>query len=174
MNQNLAKLQAQFMEHFQYVDATAQVVLKGHLLIEETLDTIIGKFVYHPEHLHNANLRFAQKLDVAKSMSLDEHSNEMWELAKGINSLRNELSHSLKSEKRHQKTQRVLELYLKLLENKELATQHKQESEELVLMWAISFFLGFLASFEAEVDRFKDFVNALDHTLNPHRHGANP
>ena len=147
-------LQKKFVEHFATVDATAQIVLKGHLLIEETLDSILGKFVFHSAHLESANLRFAQKIDLARSVSLDEHNNEMWELVKAINSLRNELSHSLKSAKRQQKAQRVIELYLKLLDNAEMSNRHKNESEEVVLMWATSFFLGFLSAFEAEVDRW--------------------
>lgn len=171
MNEKIAKIQSQLEEHFQHVDAITQVVLKGHLLIEEALERIIGKFVFHPEHMENVNLRFAQKLDVARSMSLDEQDNEMWDLAKVINSLRNELAHSLSSEKRKQKTQRVRDLYLKLLDDKEISAQHKQESDEVVLMWAATLILGFLTSFESEVDRFKAFVSALERTLNIHRHG---
>lgn len=170
MNDPHLALQKKFEEHFATVDATAQVVLKGHLLIEESLDNIIGKFVFHPEYFESASLRFAQKIDVARSVSLDDHNNEMWELVKAINSLRNELSHSLKSEKRQQKTRRVIDLYLKLVDNAEMAARHKDETEEVVLMWATSFFLGYLTAFEAEVDRFKSLVNALDHAANPHRY----
>lgn len=170
MNDPHLALQKKFEEHFATVDATAQIVLKGHLLIEEALDTILCKFVFHPEYFESANLRFAQKIDLARSVSLDDHNNEMWDLVKAINSLRNELSHSLKSGKRQQKTQRVIDLYLKLLDNAEMAARHQSESEEVVLMWATSFFLGYLSAFEAEVDRFKRFVNALDHAANPHRH----
>lgn len=170
MNEHLLKLQEKFKEHFDHVDAIAQVVLKGHLLIEESLDTILSKFVFHPEHLQNANLRFVQKMELARSISMDEKNNEMWELAMAINILRNELSHSLKSEKRHQKTQRIIDLYLKLSENVEYTEQHKHESEERVLILAASYILGFLSSFEAEVDRFKSLVGALDVALNPHHH----
>ena len=95
-------------------------------------------------------------------------------MVKAINSLRNELSHSLKSEKRQQKTQRVIELYLKLLGNEQVAAKHKDEPEEVVLMWAAALFLGFLSTFEAEVDRFRSFVDKLDRVVNPHRHGGNP
>lgn len=170
MNDQLIALQRKFEEHFATVDETAQIVLKGHLLIEEALDTILSKFVFHPEFIESASLRFAQKIDLARSVSLDEHNNEMWELVKAINSLRNELSHSLKSQKREKKTKRVIELYLGQLNNAEMAELHKNQREEVLLLWATSFFLGFLTSFEAEVDRFKRLVNTLDHAANPHRH----
>src|SRR5438034_57323 len=143
-------LQRRFEELFSTVDAIAQIVLKGHLLIEEALDRILGKFVFHSEYFESANLRFAQKIDLARSVSLDEHNNEMWELVKAINSLRNELSHSLKSEKRQKKTQRVIELYLRLLDDPAVAARHEGEPSEVVLMWATSYFLGFLTAFEAE------------------------
>ena len=174
MNETHQALERKLQEHFATVDATAQIVLKGHLLIEEALDTILGKFVFHSEYFESANLRFAQKIDLARSVSLADQNNEMWELVIAINSLRNELSHSLKSVKRQQKTQRVIEVYLKLLGDPEVAARHKSESEEVVLMWAASFFLGFLVAFEAEVDRFKTLINALDQVANLHRHEKKP
>jgi hypothetical protein len=170
MRPRILELQGKIQEHFQQVDAVAQVVLKGHLLIEEALDKIIGKFLFHPEHFEEASLRFPQKIDLARSMSLDEHNNEMWQLAILINTLRNELAHSLKSDKRQRKTQSVIDLYLKLLEDKEMVDSHKDHSKEVILMWAVTFFLGFLGAFEAEIDRFRSFVDGLDHIVNPHRH----
>ena len=95
----------------------ATAASKGHLLIEEALDTVISEFVFHPEFIQAANLRFAQKLSIARAMSLDEHDNEMWGLASGINSLRNELAHSLRSSKRAARIQAVLDLYFRLADN---------------------------------------------------------
>jgi hypothetical protein len=169
MNEHLI-LQQKFAEHFTTIDETAQIILKGHLLIEESLDTILGKFVFHPEHLKSAKLSFNQKLHLARSVSLDEHSNKMWDLAKAINSLRNVLSHSLMPEIRQKKIQQVIDIYLKLLDNDEIAAHDRIESEEVILMWATSFFLGFLSTFEQEIDRFKYLVNTLDRVVNPHRH----
>jgi hypothetical protein len=45
------------------------VVLKGHLLIEEALDGIISNFVFHSERIGEARLSFAQKVNLARSMS---------------------------------------------------------------------------------------------------------
>jgi hypothetical protein len=44
-------------------------------------------------------------------MSLREQDNEMWEIALRLNSLRNELAHSLQSQKRVAKTQAVINVY---------------------------------------------------------------
>src|SRR5215204_6399931 len=100
MDEHLANLAEQFTEHFRFVDDMVQVVLPGHLFIEQTLDTILEKFVFHPEYLRKIRLTFDQKFNLARSISLDEHDTEMWKLVKAINNLRNELAHSLKSEKR--------------------------------------------------------------------------
>ncbi len=170
--ERMLAIQQKFTEHFQHIDAVALVVLKGHLLIEEALDAILCKFVFHEEHLRNARLTFAQKIDVARSVSLDEHNSPMWELVSAIHALRNELSHSLESEKRQRKTRRLVETYLKLLDDKEEAARQKGQPDEVIVMWAAGFFMGFLSAFEAEVARFRGFVDALDRTVNPHRHAV--
>src|SRR5260221_5346762 len=75
---------------------------------EELLDSIISAFVFHSEFIGPANLRFVQKVSIARSMSLDEHENAMWEIATKLNSLRNELAHKLDSPKRAAKTRAVV------------------------------------------------------------------
>ena len=169
-HEQILKYQQKFTEHFQEVDGSAQIMLKGHLLVEEALEAIIGKFVFHPEFIEDASLRFPQKIDIARSMSLDEHNNEMWQLGIAINSLRNELAHSLKSDKRQRKTRTLIDLYVRLLEDN--TDRHKDDSEEVILMFAISFFLGFLCSFQNEVERFRSVVDEMDRIWNPHRYGA--
>ena len=57
----LEEIRQKFEEHLRYVDDTTLIVLKGHLLIEEMLDSIISKFVFHPEFIEKADLRFPQK-----------------------------------------------------------------------------------------------------------------
>ena len=68
------------LEHFEHVDETVLVVLKGHLLIEEALAAIIEGFVFHPEFMQAASLRFGHKVSVARSMSLSDQQNEMWSI----------------------------------------------------------------------------------------------
>jgi hypothetical protein len=63
-------------------DNAALIILKGHLVIEERLTSVIEKFVFHPEHLEQARLTFAHKLAIARSLSLDEDKNSMWSLIK--------------------------------------------------------------------------------------------
>lgn len=162
----LARVQAVFGT----VDDTVVVVLKGHLLVEEMLDAIIGTFVFHSDYLKAANLRFAQKLQIARSMSLDEHDNGMWEIAIRLNSLRNELAHALNSEKRQQKTQALIDAYFAEATEAEHMALVRDQEETVILAFAASYFLGFLRTFRAEVQRFREFIDGVDAVVNPHRH----
>jgi hypothetical protein len=126
--------------------------------------------VFHPEFVQAANLRFLQKLSVARAMSLDEHQNEMWAIALALNSLRNELAHSLKSPKRAAKTQAVLDLYFRQADN--MPGDAREQPEHVQLYSAVGFFLGFLSGFQAEVKRVRQFLDTLDPVVNPHRHLA--
>lgn len=164
------KAQERVQAVFGTLDEVVLIVLKGHLLIEEQLDSIIRRFVFHPDHLDAANLRFAQKLQIARSISLNEQDNPMWEVAIRLNSLRNELAHSLGSEKRRQKTQAVIDAYLAQADENEHLKLLRDQPEAVVLAFAASYFIGFLTGFKAEVERFKKVVEAMDRAMNPHLH----
>jgi hypothetical protein len=157
-------------EHMSHVDELALVVLKGHLLLDEHLEGIIKGFVFHPSYLEDANLRFGQKVAVARSMSLDEYTNRVWDLILAINGLRNELSHSLTSARRQQRFERVKTLYLEI--NTETTAEDRAAPDYQVASYAVALALGFLGSFEEEVVRFRDWVGTLDRVVNPHRHKA--
>ncbi len=43
-------------------------------------------------------------------------------------------------------------------------------NKALLLLGVVSLCLGFLDSFEQEVERFRRHVNPLDRVVNPHRH----
>jgi hypothetical protein len=169
-----APLKGSYREHFiQFIgklesDDEALIVLKGHLVLEERLTAVIEKFVFHPEHLEKARLSFAQKVNIARCLSLDESANAMWDLIEKINALRNKLSHSLDGEPRA----RAMDA-LKASYRRELGADLGKEEEQDARIWlagALSMCLGFVHSFELEVERFKDYVAMMDRFVNPHRH----
>ncbi len=45
-----------FVQQFSSIDETAIAVLKGHLLIEEKIDSIISLFVFHPKFIEQSRL----------------------------------------------------------------------------------------------------------------------
>lgn len=156
--------------HLGSVDELALVVLKGHLVIEKFLDRIISRFVFHPEMLKSARLTFAQQVSIARSMSLDEHANSMWDLIKAINALRNDLTHSLDSPKRQARLDCVLTLFSKEDTDSPIPPHKSSEAAHIRIANAIALSVGFLSTFEAEVERFKEWVGSLDSVVNPHRH----
>ena len=76
-------------------DPAALVVLKGHLVVEEKITAAIEKFVFHPEQLERARLSFADKVAIARSISLYGANNSMGDVVLKLNALRNRLAHSL-------------------------------------------------------------------------------
>lgn len=85
MEFDVKAIEEKFKQHLQHVDDTLILILKGHLLIEDALNSIIAKFVFHTEWLDAVSLRFPQKIALARALSLGDHENEMWELASAIN-----------------------------------------------------------------------------------------
>lgn len=161
----LAKLE----QHLQHVDESALVILKGHLVVEEALSEIIGTFVFHGELLDGAHITFAQKVAIARSMSLDDHNNEMWQLVLAVNSLRNELAHALDSPKRVKKTKALIDLHKNLGGSMTMA-DGSEVPEHLLLSFTVSYSLGFLSGFIEEVRRFRSVIDEMDKFVNPHRY----
>jgi hypothetical protein len=164
---SLDAVRKQWEEQLRAVDEAALIVLKGHLLIEEMLETIISTFVFHPQFIKDARLTFSKKVSLARSMSLREQDNEMWEIALKLNSLRNELAHSLQSQKRTVKTQAVIDVYFQQAADMPHFDELKGHPEPILLAHAVAFFLGFLSTFLDEVKRFRKLVDELDAAMNP-------
>jgi len=103
-------------------------------------------------------------------MSLDEADNSMWGLILAVNTLRNNIAHSLDSQERQKAYQRFKQVCDS--EMKESACQ-KFDEPHLLASLAMAHCLDFLQGFEAENDRFKECLNTMDKIVNPHRHMAN-
>ena len=58
----------QFAKHMLEVDELAQVVLKGHLILEEGLTRILKLHVWNGEHVDDAGLGFYRKVQLAPSL----------------------------------------------------------------------------------------------------------
>lgn len=148
------------------LDKPALIALKGHLVVEEKLTGIIEKFVFHPEHLDKARLTFAQKVAIARSMSLREDKNHVWDLVGRLNTLRNTLSHSLEGGSRGGATAALRELYAECRGGK---LDDWENRDEAVIFGAVVCCLGFLDSFEQEVERFCRDVDVMHTAVNTPR-----
>lgn len=172
-----ANLNSSHGEHFRNLldqlerDDEALIVLKGHLVIEERITSAIEKFVWHGEYIERARLTFAHKMQLARAISMDHSENTMWDLIDRLNAVRNKLAHSLDREPRAKAMAALKEAY-----KREMPTADKDEveSETLMLASVVSLCLGWVHTFEQEVERFKDCVAIMDRAINPHRHKKDP
>ncbi|NRS90896.1 hypothetical protein HNQ02_003847 [Flavobacterium sp. 7E] len=157
---------AELAKIFGVIDKESLVILKGHLLIEESLNFIIENFVHHSDFMNKAKLTFYQKLNIARSMSVSEQENSMWLLIEKINTLRNDFAHRLESDKRESKIQVILSLYKTEMKSTDFEDDWENEDLPTFLAFVISLCLGFLTALEAEIKRFKSIINIVDKSTN--------
>lgn len=162
----LAEIQVKLAEELRYVDDVAQIVLKGHLVMEELMNEALSTFLLHEEFLEPARLQFYQKLNLCRGISTSEHQNNMWNLIGAVNTLRNQLSHSLDSDLRSKRIESLASTYAQ--EFPELLSEKIEgmSRESAICMMAISGCLGFLHSFLEEIQRLKGLIINLDKVMN--------
>jgi len=137
------------------------IILKGHLLIEEALEDVIGNIVAHKEIFDKARMSFYGKATLAQSMCWGQHENEMWKLIFGLNSLRNELAHSLESKIFEKNLCKYLDYHKSISkEDPDYGRICELSIKEQVHM-AIVYALGFLRSYERDSQFFKKFINGF-------------
>jgi hypothetical protein len=76
----------------------ALVVLKGHLLLEESVNHLLAALLYRPEAIEGANLRFHQKLCLIRALAPVGPQGEVFrfaDAAEKLNTMRNRLAHHL-------------------------------------------------------------------------------
>ena len=114
-------------------------------------------------------MSFLQKVQLSRSLSLDESENRMWDLIIALNQLRNKLAHTLDHSVRESKLIAIKNLYFEICSDLNGIDKHRNQEDKIIVAYAIGECLGFLSSFEKEIERFKDFVGMLDKAVNPHR-----
>jgi hypothetical protein len=155
-----------FRQEMESVDDVAHVLLKGHLLLEEAISSVLDQYVFHREHLAQARLSFAQKALLARSFCLRKDKLGEWDLVAAINSLRNDLSHRLNSPDRARKLAVVKELYFREAAGFDRIDDVKKESDAVILFNACAHCAGFLATFEADSKSFRRMVHGFDRGMN--------
>lgn len=161
----LSDIQKQFTDEVRYIDDTAQIILKGHLVIEDIFNQALESFVLHGEHIEDARLQFHQKLELCRAISLSDNKNNMWNLIRKINAVRNALSHSLNHERRSKAIQSLQSIYDQEFPPESRVIEGMSE-EAALCMVAIGGILGYLHSFLSEIHRFEVIVKNLDKLIN--------
>jgi len=86
--------------HLNKISDPVLLLLKGHLIVEESLRSLVASNVKNPEFLKQANLSFSQILNIAKAMFFDQTNDptditKVWDAFVALNSIRNALAHEL-------------------------------------------------------------------------------
>lgn len=152
--------------YFKNIDPFVGITLKAHLRIESLLDEIINMFVFHPEFILKARLTFAQKIKLARSISLDQSKDSVWGIIILLNNIRNDAIHNIEL-KNKGKYIKKLDLFMhQQIKNDEFVKYNDSHKLELIT----AFCVGFLNQFKKEIGRFKDVTNDMDKIINSHRH----
>jgi hypothetical protein len=71
------------------------IILKLHLLVEEQIRAFVDERVAHPQALEAAKLECHQAICLAEALSTEDIDSKVWEAARKLNSLRNQIAHNL-------------------------------------------------------------------------------
>ncbi len=163
---HLQKYSDAFREQLAEVDELAQVILKGHLLIENALENIIGLIFFHPDHVFDAGVRFHQKVQIARAYALRKNTNPIWSVIEAINTARNAIAHNLTGPKRDKAVARLRSIFIREA-SPELTKQHTDAPDKVVAFFLCAMCLGFLGTLEEDTRHLRRIVDALDAELNP-------
>lgn len=84
-------------KHLNFDDSGIDVILKGHLLIEEILIKILENTVESTKPLKSANLSFFKLACIVRALHESKTKKWVWESVLLLNSIRNELAHKLET-----------------------------------------------------------------------------
>ena len=93
--QDVVDMKFRVMKHLPTSDLSL-IVLKGHLLIEELLYTIVqSSLTAHPASIVDARLSFYQLAQIAMAATYEERLANVWNAIFAVNKIRNTLAHNL-------------------------------------------------------------------------------
>ena len=170
---SLEEIQKRFTDELREVDDVAQIVLKGHLVMEGLMTEAIETFLLHSEFVEVARLQAYQKIAICRAISTSDHDNKMWELVSSVNALRNALSHSLDPDRRAKAVQKLRTVYEQQFKGMPNSVdgipngiEKQMPVETAICLYAISGVLGYLHSHLQEVKRLKALIVQLDAAMN--------
>jgi hypothetical protein len=147
----------QLSEQIPKVNDVTLVVIKGHLVVERCLYSILSANMNYPKYLEEAKLSFAQLLNLVKATSKLPLHQETFDGIKKLNSLRNHLAHNLPN----QETYKKIECFINSVGIKiEGHTSHAQQIWDQV--YSLLGSISILISVEELLCTGKDKVGILD------------
>ena len=97
-------------ELVQQRDELRDIVLRGHLMVEQMLERAITAWLPEPSSFEEARLGFHQKLSLVRGLNVRHPNEPLWRALAALNSLRNDFAHKLTSTQRDQRVRNFLEV----------------------------------------------------------------
>jgi len=152
---------AKATQHFQEIDPLTQVVLRGHLLLEERLNDILKASLYNQAVFDKMSLTFHSKLLFARAFTISQRADGMWELMGSINTLRNGIAHSLDPEQRQKKFDSMRQIYFRELEKPELIKEDENEPDHLLFLKAYALCEGYIKRAQQDAEMVGNMVRHM-------------
>jgi hypothetical protein len=153
-------------KHFIGLTDISIIVLKGHLLVEQLLNSLLSRECHSPGELRKIRLRFPQKVALVKAIVFLPFPDELWGFLELINQLRNDIAHELEPEfKGHLKNVRAMTKAQRNLAPEQIKPTF--DTDEGSLSNLISFWLGVLGAIDSTLALIK--ANKLGQTPTTER-----
>jgi len=146
MSEILFSKYKEFMEHG---DNESILILKGHLVIEELLTSILKAVTGGDKEVESARLSFHQKRLLAKATAGRNREDGAWKIMETINSLRNDIGHNLEPKKSEELINKLKD-QLKGRDSEAYSLIPNPNNNEQVISHVISFCIGFLEAYLRE------------------------
>lgn len=148
-------------------DELLDVVLRGHLHVEQLLLVMIEHWAVTTRYVSEARLSFNQKLYLARALNFHHPDEPIWSALSALNSLRNDFAHRLTSDQREAKVNNFIKLV-----NDDLSTVSKSANEptdvpKVELLKCFSYLFGSLQSMGAEYSIRSSMVSAAGRITGP-------
>lgn len=169
----LDKYAKMFEKEMANIDPLQQVLLKGHLIIEAALDSILSIIFFHPEHIFRGRFTFVQKVQIARAFGLRKDMNTIWNVILSINEVRNEVAHNLAGDNRETKLKQLRRLFEAEVTDQMRASLEKGGMQidnlpnEILVAHSCILCTGFLGAYEDDISALRLIIDSLDHGLNP-------
>lgn len=132
-----------YSKHFPRTDDLTLIIIKGHLLIEVEINTLLMLLVKNIKHLEKAKLTFYQKNCLLESLLLKGNiKGTIFKKIEMINNIRNQIAHNLEPKALDEKVRDLL--YCLLPEWKDMIGD-KDKNQFKLLRIAFSQLLGQLS-----------------------------
>jgi hypothetical protein len=159
----------EFSKHLTQIDELANVILRGHLLVENDLDAVIRATFFYPEYI-KGRVSFERKSQIARAMALRTQKEAVWETLTALNELRNEVAHKREAKARKAKMDQLRKACLKQIKP-EKAAEHRNDSDREIVIMSCALCSGFLDLLVNQLWGMRDCLNQVDKQLFPDQGG---